>query len=167
MPNIASKFPTFQSFAEADMSTIYPADKLDNAQIFKAEVFSSSLLINNGANGFELKALPVSAQLSPVSGILVQDFNNDSHLDILYTGNFYATEVETVRYDAGIGGLLVGDGKLGFTALSPEKSGFLTTADSRYLKIIRLGFKKKTSVIVTNNKDMLQLFKKQVSTLSE
>jgi len=158
MPNLNSKFPTFQSFAEADMNTIYPADKLRNAQTLKAETFSSSLLINNGKKGFTIKALPMTAQISPITGILIQDFNQDSHLDILYTGNFYGTEVETVRYDAGIGGLLLGDGKLGFKSLPPQESGFLTTNNARDLKPIQLSGDSKVSALVSNNQGALQLF---------
>lgn len=138
------------------MSTIYPDDKLQNAQTFKAEAFSSSIIINNGTDGFEVRALPMSAQLSPITGILVKDFNQDSYLDILYTGNFYRTEVETVRYDAGIGGLLVGDGKLDFIS---RQSGFITTDNARDLQAIQLNKETNIYLLVSNNKGLLQGFK--------
>jgi len=158
MPNLNSKFPTFQSFAEADMNTIYPIDKLTSAQTLKAETFNSSILINNGKNGFTIRELPMAAQLSPITGLLIKDFNQDSHLDILFTGNFYGTEVETVRYDAGIGGLLLGDGKLGFKSISPQQSGFLTTQNTRDLQPIQLNGANKVSALVSNNQGNLQLF---------
>ena len=77
----------------------------------------------------------------------------------VYTGNFYGTEVETVRYDAGIGGLLLGDGKLGFKSLSPQHSSFLTTKNARDLKPIKLNNSKNISILSSNNQGPLQLFK--------
>lgn len=157
MPGLRSKFPTFQSFAQADMNTIYPANKLETATKLIAETFSSSLIINNGSAGFEVKPLAMPAQLSPISGLIVKDFNQDSHLDIAFTGNFYGAEVETVRYDAGAGGLLLGDGSGGFSSLSLRQSGFLTPDNARDLKIITVG--KNPCVIVSNNQGTLQFFK--------
>ena len=43
--------------------------------------------------------------------MLIEDFNQDGNLDILVAGNLYTAEVETPRNDAGIGLVLLGDGK--------------------------------------------------------
>lgn len=159
IPGLLTKFPTFKAFAEADINAIYPVNKLKNAHTFQAELFTSSLLINNGIEGFELKDLPIQSQLSPMSGIIVKDFNSDQHLDILYTGNFYATEVETVRYDAGIGGLLLGNGKMEFSQLTMQQSGFLTAKNARDLKSIRLGKAGNSGILASNNQGLIQLYK--------
>lgn len=161
IPSLSTKFPTFKSFAEADLNSIYSTEKLQSSQQLKAELFSHSLVINHGKEGFEIKPLPNQAQIAPISGIVIKDFNNDNYLDILYSGNFYATEVETVRYDAGIGGLLLGDGNFGFSAVSPLDSGFITAKNARDLKLIHLGKEQQNAVLVSNNNDKLQLFKWQ------
>jgi len=158
MPNLANKFPTFKAFAEADLATIYDPNKLAEAQILKADLFESVLVINENKKGFRIQPLASTAQISPISAILVKDFNNDHYPDILFTGNMYATEVETVRYDAGIGGLLLGDGKLGFEAAAPALSGFITPGNARDLKTIRLAGNQQDSVLVSNNNDRIQVF---------
>ena len=159
VPGINTKFPTFKAFAEADLPSIYSAEKLSAALTLKAEIFASSIVINNGNKGFELISLPNIAQLAPITGIAVDDFNADNILDILYTGNFYGAEVETVRYDAGVGGLLLGDGKAGFSPVQPNNSGFLTPKYAKDLKVIALGRHCDKAVIVSNNNDDLQVFK--------
>ena len=41
---------------------------------------------------------------------LVEDFNEDGHLDVLTVGNMFVSEIETPRNDAGSGLLMFGDG---------------------------------------------------------
>ena len=159
IPGLSSKFPTFKAFAEADLPSIYSTAKLTSALNLKAQVFASVLFINNGQYGFEMRALPNTAQMAPISGIVIDDFNDDNHLDILYTGNLYGAEVETARYDAGIGGLLLGDGALAFKAVKPNRSGFITPGNARDLQPIKIGQGKQSAVIVSNNNDELQFFK--------
>ena len=159
VPELNSKFPTFKAFADADLPSIYSTDKLATALKLNAEVFSSSIVINKGGQGFEIRPLPNTAQFSPITGLVIDDFNHDKHLDVLYTGNLYGAEVETVRYDAGIGGLLLGNGQAEFQSVSPSESGFITPKNARDLKQIQLGKKGQKSVIVSNNNDELQIFK--------
>ncbi len=159
IPGLSRKFPTFKAFAEADLPGIYSAEKLTKALRLTAQVFASSLIINKGKQGFEIFPLPNIAQIAPISGVIIDDFNNDQHLDILYTGNLYGAEVETVRYDAGIGGLLLGDGELTFSFVDPIRSGFITPENARDLQAIQLGADKNRAVIVSNNNDPLQVFK--------
>ena len=158
VPGLKRKFPTFKAFAEADLPSIYSSGKLATALTLKAEIFSHSMIINQGKKGFVIRPLANQAQYSPVSGIVVDDFNLDNHLDILYTGNFYAAEVETVRYDASICGLLLGDGKTGFKPVEAARSGFVTPKNARDLQLIKLGHGNRRAVIVTNNSDQLQVF---------
>ena len=159
IPSLSDKFPTYKSFAEADLDTIYSKDKLEGSLILKAELFESSMIINNGADGFEIKPLPNEAQFAPISGLVINDFNRDKALDILYGGNFYATEVETVRYDASIGGLLLNNGKSEFSSVSSKTHGFIVPDNVRDIKIIKLGKSKQTGILVSNNDNKLQLFK--------
>ena len=77
--------------------------------------------------------------------LLCDDYNQDGNLDILCTGNFYAPEVETTRYDASIGMLLLGDGKNNFTPMHFEESGFFTPSDARGMAKIKLS-KSKTNL---------------------
>jgi hypothetical protein len=141
------------------MSSIYQENSLKKATTLQAELFSSVMIINHGAQGFELQPLPIQAQFSPITGLLISDYNQDDQLDLLYTGNFYGAEVETVRYDAGIGGLLLGNKQTQLMPVSALKSGFMSVKNARDLKSITLGKARKPAIIVTNNQAKLQFFK--------
>ena len=65
------------------------------------------------------------------------DLDGDGNLDLLMAGNFYVSEVETGRADAGIGLYMKGDGKGGFAPVKPAKSGFLAREDVRDLAILK------------------------------
>ena len=95
MPVIAEKFPTFLSFATSDLPTILGAD-IETAIHQKAQLFSSVMLINDGGR-LTVRKLPVEAQLSAVTGIIVKDFDKDGKKDILLAGNKFDVEVETTR----------------------------------------------------------------------
>ena len=69
----------------------------------------SVVLVNNGCS-FTITPLPRLAQISPVLGIESLDINNDNYVDLLISGNNYGAEDDVVRYDAGKGLALLGDG---------------------------------------------------------
>jgi hypothetical protein len=108
-PFLNNKIKTFKDFASASMTEIYGSEKLENATHFMAHSFASILLKNNGNGQFEIQELPNEAQFSPTLGIEVADINNDGFLDIFGVGNVYDTEVETIRYDASKGYILLGN----------------------------------------------------------
>ena len=87
--------------------------------------------------------------------IEILDINNDGFKDIIGVGNIYDSEVETIRYDASQGYVLLGneDGKFSV----PTNTGFVVNADMRAVsKINILG---KTHVMVANNNDTLRIFR--------
>jgi hypothetical protein len=114
-PFINENMKTFQAFAAANMAEIYGVEKLAKAHHFIAHDFSSFILKNNGNSKFEIQKLPNEAQFSPTLDTKVVDINKDGFLDIFGVGNVYASEVETIRYDASKGFVLLGDKKGGFT----------------------------------------------------
>jgi hypothetical protein len=156
MPYVADKFKDYESFASSTLIDILPEDKVDDAIVYEISNFESIVLINDNGQLIR-KALPNEAQVSPIKASLVKDLNNDGYLDILLVGNHYGVEVETTRYDAGHGSLLLGDGQNNFKYISPIKSGFYTPYDSRDIKLISQ--KDNDLIIVTNNESSLSLFK--------
>ncbi len=158
MPFIQTKFPTFDEFAQADMKTVYGSENLESALNYKITTLSTSFIENKGNGTFEIKVLPNEVQLAPVFGLLAEDFNKDGNLDILFSGNFYAPEVETTRYDASVGALLIGDGKNNFEPVHLEESGFNAPQDARAMVPIKLRKEFKSGVIVMNNNNKLQVF---------
>lgn len=135
MPFIKEKFPTYNDFALADLKAIYGEENLKASIHFSAYEFRSSVLLSKGT-GYEIKPLPVYAQLGPLNKTLVYDFDKDGHLDILGVGNNFSAEVETIRYDGGRGVLLLGDGNGNFRQLSPVESGFFVNTDAKDMVLI-------------------------------
>lgn len=152
VPEIKKKFETYDLFASANITKVYEDDNLSKALHLKANTFASLYLENKGKEGFRNHQLPVEAQWSSVNDMLIEDFDQDGNLDILLAGNLYSAEVETARNDAGIGLVLLGDGKGAFTPLSKSESGFYVPYDVKSLARIN----KNAVLIGSNNGPVLQ-----------
>lgn len=156
VPLLAEKFTEFHEFAQSDVYEIYGKNNLRNALHYEAKTFSSSYVENLGNGNFIFHALPDKVQLSPINDIVIEDFNDDGHLDILAAGNLFGVEVETVRPDAGNGVLLLGDGKGNFKYISHQTSGFFVPYDVKRIK--KLKYQDKEMIVVGSNNDYYQLF---------
>ncbi len=154
MPFIKEKFPTFKSFAEADLQNIYGKEKLTEALHYSATNFESIILINKGGGNFDLQKLPMEAQYGPTLKTIIADVNNDGHSDLIGAGNIYDAEVETVRFDGSKGYTLLGDGKGSFQAI--EQSGLMLNGDVKDMEVLRINGKE--HILVAKNKGGLQLF---------
>ncbi|MEQ6122502.1 VCBS repeat-containing protein [Reichenbachiella sp. MALMAid0571] len=150
IPIIASRFQSYNVFAEATLMDVYGKTNLASALHYKAKTFASVILENQGKGKFLMRQLPVEAQVSSVNDILVEDFNQDGNLDLVIAGNLYPTEVETTRNDAGVGLYLEGNGKGDFKPISPEKSGFFLLGDVKKLKTIKSGSKRFVMAVLNN-----------------
>jgi len=157
-PQILQRFPTYEQFADADLSAIYTPEKLASALHLQANWMYSTVLLQNADGTFSGKALPNQTQVSPINGIVVLDVNGDGHQDVVCAGNNWGAEVETVRYDAGIGTVLLGDGKGGFLPVPTNRSGFLAWGNVKDLALIQHGPDKRPTILVANNNDALQGF---------
>lgn len=157
IPGIKKKFENYNTFAEASLEGIYTDNALDMALHYKATTFASSYIENQGNGSFQITPLPNQAQFSSVNGIIANDYNNDGNLDLLIAGNFYVSEIETPRNDAGIGQLMYGDGNGNFEPVPSTQSGFLAPFDTRQMKTINT--REGKAVLLANNNDKLRLYR--------
>ncbi|MEO0331395.1 MAG: VCBS repeat-containing protein, partial [Bacteroidota bacterium] len=151
-----SRFKTYRSYAEATFENSFLPEELDVAYVVRSERFESSYLENEGNGKFSIRDLPIEAQTSPILGMTVQDYNQDSNLDILWSGNFYAVEAAAGPRDASLGGLLLGDGSGNFTSAPPAQTGFITDGDAR--GIVQLSSANELISVVANNNQPLEAF---------
>jgi enediyne biosynthesis protein E4 len=128
-----AKFLKHASFAEAPINTVLTDEQRSAARVFRANYFQTSYIENKGAGKFEVRNLPLEAQMAPIFGMLPLDFNRDGNLDILVTGNDFGTEVSMGRHDAFNGQVLTGDGHGNFQALTMEQSGICMKGDAKSL----------------------------------
>ena len=129
LPSVKSTFATFAEFAKADVNAVLgPA--ASTAVRVGATTFDHTVWLNRGSH-FEAHALPTAAQLAPAFGVVVADFNGDGHEDCFLAQNFFPTEINTMRFDAGAGLLLLGDGHGAFAAQTVRASGISVLGDQR------------------------------------
>jgi hypothetical protein len=158
LPYVAEKFKDFHSFASSKLIDILPEDKVDDAVIYQIESFESIILENKNGKLVK-KILPNESQISPIKSSIVMDVNQDGIKDIIVVGNHYGVEVETTRYDAGFGAVLLGEKDGNYKFIPPSKSGFYIPKDSRDISIQRLK-NGKTRLLVTNNNEFISIFDK-------
>ena len=131
IPPLKKKFPDYASYAQATINEVLTPQEKSSSYGAKVFEFASSILINQGDGKFELKPLPMWAQIAPIYGIVISDFDYDGNLDVLVSGNDHGTEVGIGRYDASKGMLLKGTGTGDFTPMPRSASGLLVDGNSR------------------------------------
>ena len=135
--SMRKKFPTYQSYANADMSQVLTETERKGALVLEANNLQTCLLRNEGQGRFSLHPMPVAAQLSLINGMVSADFDGDGNLDLLMIGNDYGTEVSVGRYDALNGLFLKGDGKGNFVSQSILQSGIFIPGNAKAIVGLR------------------------------
>lgn len=156
MPYIKDKFKDYHSFASSKLIDILPDETVEEAVIYQIESFESIILENQNGKLIR-KVLPIEVQIAPIKSSLVVDVNKDGIQDIITVGNHYGVEVETTRYDAGFGAVLLGSKNGTYSFISPQKSGFYLPKDSRNM-LLQRSANGKNNVLVSNNNDGVKIF---------
>ena len=156
IPGLKKEIKKYDLFASMEINEVYGKMNLENALHYTADTFVSYYIENLGDGGFKMIPLPSEAQFTNINDVLIEDFNGDGNLDFLSIGNLYVSEIETPRSDAGIGVLLIGDGKGGFKTMDYSKTGFFASGDAKNL--LKITVSNKEIIVVANNNDKLQLF---------
>jgi enediyne biosynthesis protein E4 len=153
---LALRYPTYASFAQASVTDIFNANQLKRAVHFQTDTFASVYLHNEGGGKFTMSALPSLAQIAPIKGIVAHDVDGDTNLDLIVAGNLYDAEANTPPADAGHGLWLRGDGQGHFRPVPPVESGLLAPKNVAGLALLDTPAGK--TVLVANTGDSLQAF---------
>ncbi len=121
LPELRDRFPSYRSFGEFGIEAILEPHLKDLA--YRQAAILDSLVLLRTHIGFEMVPLPWEAQISPVFGMSVADFNGDAREDLFLSQNFYGTELPVAPFDAGRGLLLIGHGDGKFSSLDSDESG--------------------------------------------
>ena len=113
-PYLLDKIGTYKEFASLEFKEIYGEEVISDAMVLQAHTFQSGYLENLGNGEFTFKPFSNYAQAGPTLETVVEDLNGDGNLDVLGIGAIYDAEVETIRYDANFGYVLLGDGRGNF-----------------------------------------------------
>jgi enediyne biosynthesis protein E4 len=125
------KFLRYTDYANATFDEVFTKEEMEGTYILRSDYFKTSFIENLGNGKFAIRALPIQAQIAPVFGMISNDYDNDGNLDLLLTGNSYASEVQSGLYDASIGLYLKGDGKGNFSPMDVNHSGFFVNGDAK------------------------------------
>ncbi|MDC6366779.1 MULTISPECIES: VCBS repeat-containing protein [Flavobacteriaceae] len=157
IPGLKKQIKKYDIFADMEIEEVYGTSNLKKALHYETDTFASVYIENLGNGTFKLSQLPTNAQLTNINDILVEDINSDGFLDAICVGNLFVSEIETPKNDAGIGAVLLGDGKGGFNAIHHSQSGFFAAGDAK--KIEMFNHDGKPTIAVANNNDAIQFFK--------
>lgn len=129
MPFMQDAVRSFEQYGTSSVQEIY-GDRLQTAGRVEANWLNSTLFLNRGDH-LEVRPLPAAAQVAPVFGVTVADFDGDGAEDVFLNQNFFATNPDYARHDAGRGLLLKGDGRGGLVALPGQVSGVKIYGEQR------------------------------------
>ncbi|MBL7813911.1 MAG: VCBS repeat-containing protein [Saprospiraceae bacterium] len=153
---IRRKFLTYGDFGKATVQDVFSQKELEGAQIFKSNWLSTSYLENIGGGKFKISALPTTAQLAPIYGMMPFDVDKDGLLDLVMVGNDYGMELLQGRADAFDGLVLKNMGQNQFKTIELDNSHFYVPNNARALTQVVV--KDKSLLLATQNKGALKAF---------
>jgi hypothetical protein len=141
MPNLLRRVDTYEKWASSALGELYEQARLETALQLEATTLDTMVLRNDGQGRFTLHRLPRLAQIAPVFGIAVGDFDGDGRPDAVLAQNFLTAQQETVPYDGGLGLLLRGvpaspENPVGLAEIWPRESGIVVPGDGKSLGIV-------------------------------
>ena len=154
MPFVSEKFPTYKQFGLATIDKVLEDRIAPSTVVQEAQTFSNTLFRNEGGKFTEV-VLPKAAQVAPVYGIAIDDFDKDGKIDAFLAGNMYQREVETTRSDAGKGCLLSFDGDK-IIVKSTAQTGVSADKDVRAVSTLVSGNKR--LLLIANNNEAMQIY---------
>jgi enediyne biosynthesis protein E4 len=157
LPGLKKKFLHYYDYRDVDLEDIITPAQKGNSALLVANTLTSVMAKNTG-KGFVISPLPLEAQLFPIQAIAFDDANKDGFLDLLLAGNLMATQPDFGPYDAGLGLLLLGDGKGNWKVQTPSESGFVVKGEARDIQKINT-LKREKNYIISRNNDFPIQFK--------
>jgi hypothetical protein len=157
LPFLRRTVPDFATYSEATLAAVL-GERLGAAGRLEARTLAHTLFLNRG-DRFEAVPLPAAAQIAPAFYVGVADFDGDGFEDVFLTQNFFATEPETPRYDAGRSLWLRGDGSGALQPISAGESGVAIYGDPRGAALADFDGDARVDLAVSQNGAATRLFR--------
>ena len=127
-----------QAFANKTIQTLFKPELIKTSTIKKFNYTSSCIAYNMGNTTFDIKALPLQAQLSCINAILCTDVNSDGKIDIIFGGNLPDCLPQFGRLDGNYGTVLMNNGNKDFKEIPPQNTGLNVKGVVRDIKNIKM-----------------------------
>ena len=121
---------SFEKFATLSLQELV-GPPLERARRYRAATLEHLLLLSRSSPGYDVRPLPLPAQLTAASGVVIADFDGDGAEDVFLAQNLFTRPIHEGRLDAGTGLLLRGDGAGGLEPLTPAESGIRAYGEQR------------------------------------
>ncbi len=132
---LRKKYTNYQSFAEATLEDIFPAEELKSATTYRID-FTQSCVLENTPQGFVVHSLPLEAQFAPVYAIALHDFDSDGKPDLLLCGNQSYFHLRIGKMDANHGFVFLNKGNFRFAYVPQYNSGLQLTGDVKDVQAV-------------------------------
>ncbi len=155
MPFVKKKFENYTAFGSATISDVLDGKISETTIVKEAQTFANSIFLNDG-QALSQVILPNEAQISPIYGIAIDDFDGDGNVDLFMAGNMYDREVETTRSDAGKGCLVTFEANDNIVVKRTNRTG--VSADKDVRDVVVLKSDEKSLLLIANNDDKIQAY---------
>lgn len=156
MPFLRGRFPTHHAYAATGMSELL-GEQFKEAKQVSANTLASMVFLNRGDH-FVAVPLPDEAQFAPAFAVVVADFDGDGAEDVFLSQNFFATQPQASRADAGRGLWLRGDGKGGLSAVPGQESGVMVYGEQRGAAVADYDRDGRVDLVVSQNAASTRLY---------
>ncbi|MCG8606661.1 FG-GAP-like repeat-containing protein [bacterium] len=157
LPSLRIRNRNHKVFAQRDVHEIV-GPKLKQAGHLQANTFAHMAFLNRETH-FEPVALPDEAQFAPVFSVNAADYDGDGNEDLFLSQNFFASQMETPRSDAGRGLWLRGTGAGGLIAVPGQESGVKIYGEQRGAAVGDYNKDSRVDLVVTQNAHATKLYR--------
>ncbi len=157
LPRLAEPFQTHAAWAEAGMEEVLGKEH-DRSSFAEANWLETTLFLNRGDH-FEGRILSAEAQFAPAFGLCVGDADGDGNEDLFLSQNFFGTDLDTSRLDAGRGLWLKGDGSGGLRPVPGHDSGVLIYGEQRGAALADFDQDGRMDLVVAQNSAETKLYR--------
>lgn len=156
--SMRKKFASYKAYADVTINQLFSPEELKKAGKLSVNELRTTVFLNK--NGKFIKSnLPVEAQFSAVTNILIDDFDHDGNPDLLLLGNHSDNRLKLGSVDANYGCFLKGDGEGNFKYINQPTSGLSVVGDVK--SAIEVKIEDKKYLLIGASNESLQFYKEQ------
>lgn len=157
VPSVRERIASYAEYSRSDVPAVL-GPLAERVVRVGATTLEHMLFLNRGPH-FEARPLPAEAQRATAMSVVVADFDGDGREDLYLGQNFFPTEIGTMRFDAGVGLVLRGNGAGGFAALGVREAGVSVLGDQRGAAAADFDADGRVDLAVAENGGLTRLFR--------